>query len=86
MRQTMDEEVSVSMIFNHRTKEAVPKKVQWQGKVYDISKIGLHHTYRAGRTLMHVFSVITDTLFFRLELNTDNLHWSVKEISDGLPE
>ncbi len=86
MRQTMDEEVSVSMTFNHRTKQAMPKKVQWQGRVYNITKIGLHHTSRAGRTLIHVFSVCTDSLFLRLELNTDDLHWSLKEVSDGLPE
>lgn len=59
-----------------------PKWVKWKNRVYKIKKIGLHHTYREGRTLYHVFSVITDTLFLRLRLNTENLSWKLEEIDD----
>lgn len=62
-----------------------PKLVIWKDRVYPIKKIGLHHSYRLGRTLYHVFSVITPTLFLRVVLNTDNLHWKLEEIADGLP-
>ena len=62
-----------------------PKWVKWKSRVYKIEKIGMHHSYREGRTLYHVFSVITDTLFLRLKLNTENLSWVLEEISDGLP-
>lgn len=27
-----------------------------------------------------------DSLFFRLNLNTDNLGWTLEEVSDGLPD
>jgi hypothetical protein len=46
----------------------------------------LHHTFRSGRTLFHVFSVASKSLFFRLVLNTDTLFWRLEEISDGLPD
>lgn len=62
-----------------------PKWVKWKDRVYKIEKVGLHHTYRQGKTLYHVFSVATKTLFLRLRLDTENLSWRLEEISDGLP-
>lgn len=85
MIQKVSVPVSVTMQFDHRQKKAAPKCVLWEGKVYPIKKIGLHHTYRAGRTLSHVFSVESETLFFRLVFDTDNLSWVLEEISDGEP-
>jgi hypothetical protein len=76
--------VSVTLSFNHQTKQVIPKRVLWEGEVYKITKVGLHHTYREGRTLYHVFSVAADDLFFRLVLNTDNLHWQLEEIAHDL--
>lgn len=78
--------VSVSFTFDSQKRKAVPKAIVWGGRLYAISKVGLHHTYRQGRTLFHVFSVASKSLFFRLVLNTDNLHWRLEEISDGLPD
>ena len=78
--------VSVNLSFDHRLSKVYLKSVVWEGRVYPVLKIGLHHTYRQGRTLYHVFSVVSKTLFFRLVLNTENLHWRLEEISDGLPQ
>lgn len=77
--------VSVSLFYDSRKQKVLPKWVVWDGRLYPIVKIGLHHTYRQGRTLFHVFSVASKNLFFRLILNTENLHWILEEISDGLP-
>jgi hypothetical protein len=57
--------------------------LEYAGREYKIEKLGLHHTYRFGRTLYHVFSVTGGGLFFRLVLNTDNLLWRLTEVSDG---
>lgn len=78
--------ISVRLAFDHTTRRVIPKWVTWEGRVYPIEKVGLHHTYRAGRTLFHVFSVASKTLFFRLVLNTDTLHWRLEEISDGMAD
>ena len=85
MRETLNEPVSVSLIFDRKTKAVMPRSVWWHGRRYTISKVGLHHTYRQGRTLVHVFSVTDGSIFFRLELDTESLHWTLKEVSDGLP-
>ena len=77
--------VSVSFTFNHKTRQAMPRALLWEGRTYYVRKVGHHHTYRRGRTLYHVFSVDTDSLFFRLVFNTDTLGWTLEEISDGLP-
>ena len=76
--------VSVGFVFDSAKRKMLLKWLVWNGRMYPILKIGLHHTYRRGRTLYHVFSVASKTLFFRLVLDTDNLHWRLEEISDGL--
>jgi hypothetical protein len=63
--------------------DGTPKYVVWKGKNHTIKTIGLHHHYREGSTLYHVFSVATDTLFLRLKLNTDNLLWKLEEIEEN---
>ena len=49
-----------------------------------VSKVGLHHTFRKGRTLFHVFSVVSKGIYLRLILDTDTLHWELEEISEPL--
>jgi hypothetical protein len=83
MMQKMSAPVSVVSLFDHKKRVAYPKKVLFEGKEHLIIKTGFHHTFRDGRTLYHVFSVASETLYFRLVLNTDNLFWTVEEISDG---
>ena len=75
---TIDETVTVGIINN------APKYVIWKGRNYTITKIGLHHLFRQGRTLYHIFSVLAGTIFMRLRLNTDDLGWKLEEISDAI--
>ena len=77
--------VSVNLSYYHKTRIVMPKALVWEGRTYYITRVGHHHKYKQGRTLYHVFSVDTDTLFFRLVLNTDTLGWTLEEIADGLP-
>ena len=84
MLQQVKVPVSVTFKFDHRHRKSFPVKVMWEGRDYPIKKIGLHHTYRQGRILYHVFSVATTAIFFKLVLNTETLAWMLEEISDGL--
>lgn len=83
MIQKISAPISVSLIFDHQKRLVYPKALVWEGRSYPITKIGLHHIYHTGNTLFHVFSVASPTLFFRIVLNTENLFWTLEEISDG---
>ena len=72
----IQEKVTVGMV------NSTPKYVNWRGRNYTITKIGLHHFYKKGTTLYHVYSVISETLFMRLKLDTSILSWNLEEISD----
>jgi hypothetical protein len=77
--------VSVNFLYDHRKNRAVPLALRWDGEIKKITSVDLHHSYRTGRTLYHVFSVSTKGAFFKLVLNTDNLFWEVEEVSsDGV--
>lgn len=79
MIQTLSEPIRV--VFDKE-----PLSLTWAGRGYVVSEVGLHHRYRDGIVLHHVFSVVAGNLFFRLDLNTDSLLWELKEVSDGLPD
>lgn len=77
--------VSVNLLYDHKRNRAVPVALKWDGEVRKVVSVDLHHSYRTGRTLYHVFSVSTPGGFFKLVLNTDNLFWQVEEVSaDGI--
>jgi hypothetical protein len=84
MLEKIGEKVSVITVYDRTKGLNMPVKVKWQGRVYPITKLGYHHKFKAGRTLIHVFSVCNDDLAFRLEFDTDNLQWVLQEISDGI--
>lgn len=81
--QKISEPVSVSFAYDSVKKKVYPKWVVWNGRLYAVVKVGLHHKERIGRTLYHIFSVATKTVFFRLVLDTETLHWKLEEVSDG---
>jgi hypothetical protein len=86
MSEKISSPVSVYLVSDHKKSRVYPKTVLWNNRSYSIDKVGLHHTFRQGRTLFHVFSVSTKSLFLRLVLNTENLHWKLEEISDEMLE
>jgi hypothetical protein len=85
--QRLSEPVSVLLLYDHLTGLVRPWRLRRDGTGHRVLRVGLHHTYRRGRVLIHVYGVVTDTLhYYRLELNTETLQWTVEEISDGLPD
>jgi len=87
MIQRISEPVSVTLASSVGANPRVrPLSIEWSRRTYPVSQIGLRHTYREGNTRHHVFSVVAQDLFFRLNLNADTLHWTLEEVSDGLPD
>ncbi len=86
MREVIDEEVSVVMYYSAKKKMAVPHIMSWRGVEYDIGEIGYHHKITSGKCLHHIFEFIdkTGSYWFRLNMDTDSLHWTLEVVSDGL--
>lgn len=85
MREKINEEVSVVMYYSARKRQALPHLISWQNKEYAVGEVGYHHTVRDGQTLHHIFELADrdNNLWFRLNFDTSNLHWSLEAISDG---
>lgn len=82
MAEKIDQSVSVSLIFDHKKRKTLVAKVLWNNRVYEITRQGLHHTYKKGGTLMHVFSIASDTISFKLLLDSSSLNWTLEETYD----
>jgi hypothetical protein len=63
--------VSVLLLYDHLTGSVRPWRLRWNGEAHMVRSVGLHHTYRRGRTLIHVYGVVTATLYY-LCLSTRN--------------
>ncbi|MDQ5901196.1 MAG: hypothetical protein QG600_774 [Patescibacteria group bacterium] len=83
MQERIHEDVSVITVYDHTKRRVLPWRLKWHGRTYTITQIGLHYTLSEGSTLYHLFSVSDGSMFFRLKLNTQTLHWRLEEVSDG---
>jgi len=86
MTQKINSPVSVMMDFNHYQNKIKPIQIQWNNRDFRIEQVGMHHQFHQGKKLLHVFSVTSKGMFFKLVLDTENLFWNLEEISDGLSE
>ena len=86
MREKINEEVSVVMYYSAKKKIALPHIMSWRNVEYEVGTIGYHHKIFEGRTAHHIFELVDKpaSLWFRLNFNTDNLHWTLEVVSDGL--
>ncbi|MBI2028880.1 hypothetical protein HYT02_00490 [Candidatus Gottesmanbacteria bacterium] len=82
MLTKIDERVSVKFVSSVLTNKVYPETIYWRGRVYKVSKVGLHHFYKHGRTLKHIFSVISGETAFRLSFDTESLQWKLEEVSE----
>ena len=80
MYTQINEKVSVLSHFNHKTAKTNPIKIFWDGKTYQIDKIGFHHTTNTGDTLIHIFEVTSKDTYLKLQLNTKTLSWKLLEM------
>jgi hypothetical protein len=84
MLEKVNEKIDVITIYKRLGATIFPYKIRWNGRNYLIKKIGYHHKVREGRTVLHIFSVSSDTLAFRLRFDTETMYWTLEEVSDGL--
>lgn len=83
MIEQINEQIDCICIYKKSPSCVFPYKIKWNSRTYIIKKIGYHYKRRDGRFIYHIFSVATDTLAFKLKLDTETLFWYVEEVSDG---
>lgn len=86
MREVINEEVSVVMSYSASKKQALPYLLHWKNRDYYVGEIGYCHSYMEGQDRQHIFELVDkeNALWFRLRLNTSNLHWTLEAVHDGL--
>lgn len=88
MKQAINEEVTVVMYYSASLKQAVPFLLHWQNKDYRLNAVDYYHSYMEGRDRQHIYELVdtAETLWFRLRLDSSNLHWTLEAIHDGLAD
>lgn len=86
MVEKINEQVPVIFIMNPFTKKIMPVRIQWRGREYTVKKLGFHYKVREGRKLIHIYTVSTETLDFKLRFDTDELVVILEEAFDGIAD
>jgi len=71
---------NISEHVNVVLRDNTPLSITWKNRDYKVTKIGLQHNYYEGKTLIHIFSVLSGDLFLRLKFDSKNLTWNLMEI------
>ncbi len=80
MIQKISELVSVQVIFDHKLHKVRPQQILWKNRPYPVTEVGLRHCVRDGKRLLHIFSLVCQSTFFRLSFDTENLTWTLEEV------
>ena len=83
MLEQIHEKISVITVHDQQKHTVMPAKLKWQGRVYNINKIGFHQKVWDGRNRKHIFFVSTGTMDFKLSYDTEDLIWTLEEVTDG---
>lgn len=88
MREKINQEVSVVMYYSAKQKRSVPHLLYWQNKDYALGPVDYYHTNMEGQDRQHIFELSDKevSIFFRLRLDSSNLHWTLETIHDGLAD
>ncbi|OGC45607.1 hypothetical protein A2V49_03905 [candidate division WWE3 bacterium RBG_19FT_COMBO_34_6] len=82
MSNKIKEMISVNFIFDHTKRKSSIKSILWKKTLYKIDKNCLHHTYKNGDALYHVFHVSCNTISFKILFDSSSLIWFLEEIYD----
>lgn len=88
MKQAVNEEVSVLMYFHAKNRKFIPYKLTWQNRDFVLGPVDYYHSYMEGRDRQHIFELCDKdtTLWFRLRLDSSNLHFILEATHDGLAD
>ena len=86
MKVKINKEVSVIGYYSVKFKKFVPHLLHWQGRDYRLGQVDYYHSYMKGRERQHIFELVDkqETLWFRLRLDSSNLHWTLEAVHDGV--
>lgn len=85
MREIINQKIDVISVSKKGRGVIAPLRLRWNGREFNITKIGLHHTVREGRQLFHIYSCTDGTTFFRLKCDTEIMQWTLEEVNNGHP-
>ena len=82
MRKSLGEPISVVYFFDAKHKRVKPYQLTWNNTDYRLGPVDFWHKTHVGGVLIHHFSLcdISETIYFKLALNTSNLHWELEEL------
>jgi len=78
MWEIINQRVQVEVLFG--LNQAQPQRFTWQGREITVKKVNLVYSSFVGRAKVYYFAVSDDTNYFKLQLETDKLAWTLVEV------
>ena len=74
MHEFINEKISVVTVYDRIKGTVIPKRIKWQGRIYDITKLSYYKPERVGRNIVHTFHVSNEAMDFKLRLYSYTFH------------
>ena len=82
----INERVDVVVIFRKHADIgafAMPYRMRWRGRDYDLTELALRHPTTQGKRMIHVFHMSDGVNDFRLEFDAESLIWTLVAMMGG---
>ena len=82
----INEVVEVVAVFRKNTSDNMlcfPAKIKYKNQLIELVELGLRHPTTKGKRMIHVFDVSDGTNDYRLELDAENLIWTLVAIMEA---
>lgn len=83
MHEIINEKISVITVYDRLKGTVIPRRLKWQGRIYNIDKLNYYKPKRLGRSILHTFHVSNQSMDFLLHFDSYTLHWILVEVTDG---
>jgi len=77
MLEQINEPIEVATVFKQG--RIIPFKFFWKGREYLVKKINLNYSTWEGRSKIYFFAVSDNTNYFKLQFDSNSLHWTLLE-------
>jgi hypothetical protein len=86
MKEKINQEVNVIMYYSAKKRVFAPWRLSWKNREYELGPVDYKHSYMEGQERQHIFELcdIDKTIWFRLRLDSSNLHFYLEATHDGL--
>lgn len=80
-RLTINKEVAITAVYFRRQLQTVPKRMEFDGNIYDFAESGLQYLVKRGEQMVRLFDMSDGAATYRLKRDDSQNSWTLLSIT-----